>query len=163
LAPDERRRQEAADSCIVCHMPRSDSSNVAHAAITDHRVIRRPDQPRPAAPGERPGSFLTAFHRDHSGEREGDPRDLGLALVEVNPYTWQSHGFLAQTLAQREQWGRAVEECRASLRLNPFETRTRMLLIDCLIRAGEKQQARAEFETLSAANPSERERLRRWF
>jgi Flp pilus assembly protein TadD len=258
LAPDERRRQEPADSCIVCHMPHGDSSNVAHAAITDHRVVRRPGQSRPAAPSERPGSFLNAFHGDLSGERDGDPRDLGLALaelirqpipepqrsqiarqacslltpaverapddvaaleglgyalgkerrprealavlekalersprrelaleraarvamelgdsersaacwqrlVEVNPYTWQSHGFLAQTLAQREQWSRAVEECRASFRLNPFETRTRMLLIDCLIRTGEKTQAQSEFETLLAANPTERERLRRWF
>src|SRR5262249_9107292 len=62
-------------------------------------------------------------------------------LVEVNPYTWQAHGLYAQTLAQREQWVRAAEECRASIRFNPFEARTQMLLIDCLLRAGQKQQA----------------------
>jgi Flp pilus assembly protein TadD len=28
--------------CISCHMPRSLSSDVAHTAITDHRILRRP-------------------------------------------------------------------------------------------------------------------------
>jgi predicted CXXCH cytochrome family protein len=39
-------QKEVGDSvssdCISCHMPRSLSSDVAHTAITDHRILRRP-------------------------------------------------------------------------------------------------------------------------
>jgi Flp pilus assembly protein TadD len=250
LAADERRRHNPADSCIDCHMPRGDSSNVAHTAVTDHRIVRRA-----GADADAPGGGLTlvAFHHDG-----GSARDLGLALdelldrplpepqrrelarracelltpaadsapddlpavdglghalhkdkrphealavlekvlaraprreltlqkaalaamelgeneraagywrrlLEVNPHTWEGHGYLAQTLALSRQWGEAVVECRAALRLNPFETRTRMLLIDCLLRSGEKKQAGAEFETLLFLLPEERDRLQRWF
>jgi hypothetical protein len=251
LAPVERRRQDPADSCIDCHMPRGDSSNVAHTAVTDHRVVRRAGRADADAPPA--GLSLVPFH----GEA-GRPRDLGLALgelldrplpepqrrqlarqacellgavaadapddlaaldglghalrkdkrprealaalekvlaqaprrettlqraalaamelgeneraagywrrlLEINPHAWQSHGFLAQAVASRQEWTAAVEECRAALRLDPFETRTRMLLIDCLVRKGEKKQAGAEFETLLVLLPQERERLQHWF
>ena len=36
-------RQSVADSCIACHMPARDSSNMAHVSQTDHRVIRTRD------------------------------------------------------------------------------------------------------------------------
>jgi len=36
-------RAAKADSCVVCHMPARDSSNISHAAVTDHRIMRRPD------------------------------------------------------------------------------------------------------------------------
>lgn len=32
----------AAGDCIACHMPARAASNVAHAAVTDHRILRRP-------------------------------------------------------------------------------------------------------------------------
>jgi hypothetical protein len=35
-------RQEQNDSCIACHMPARESSNVAHVTQTDHRVPRKP-------------------------------------------------------------------------------------------------------------------------
>src|SRR5262245_1211428 len=36
-------RAEKNDSCIVCHMPHRDSANIAHVAVTDHRLMKRPD------------------------------------------------------------------------------------------------------------------------
>jgi predicted CXXCH cytochrome family protein len=85
LSPAERRRRSPQDSCVQCHMPRAASSNVAHTAVTDHRIIRSPDKaPTPKSslgPGDVP---LLAFHRDLV--RGPDPeldRDLGLALVHV--------------------------------------------------------------------------------
>ncbi len=50
LPVDTRRQKIAGDSCINCHMPRGDSANISHAAVTDHRIPRdpaRPPQPRP--------------------------------------------------------------------------------------------------------------------
>jgi len=45
---EDRRARN--DNCIACHMPKADSSNIAHTAVTDHRVRRRPggdDRPGP--------------------------------------------------------------------------------------------------------------------
>ena len=39
-----RREKSKEDSCILCHMPRFASSDIPHTAVTDHRIIRRPDQ-----------------------------------------------------------------------------------------------------------------------
>ena len=257
LAPDRRRAQNSADSCIACHMRPRGSSNVVHTAITDHRVMRRPD----SGPAEKtsPDITLVPFHRDRGGVNEGgERRDLGLALVEllsrpfpapqrrtiahracellgpaenlpaddvtgleglglallndgkpnealtalelaldqaprrqvalgaaarltlehklversidywkrvveVSPHAWQSHGYLGQALAVGQQWPAAVQACRTALRLNPFEVRVRMLLIDCLVRGGNRPEARAEFDTLLRLQPPQPANLRKWF
>lgn len=39
----ESDRVRHGDSCIQCHMPRRDSSNIAHVSQTDHRILRTPD------------------------------------------------------------------------------------------------------------------------
>jgi tetratricopeptide (TPR) repeat protein len=46
---DERQKQSTEDSCIQCHMPKSDISNVPHTVQTDHRILRTP-QSSPTAP-----------------------------------------------------------------------------------------------------------------
>ncbi len=78
LSLDERR--PSGDSCVDCHMPRNGSANIAHASITDHRIVRRPV---PAAPdGDSADVSVVPFH---SGREDSDAgrRDLGLALVEL--------------------------------------------------------------------------------
>jgi len=79
MAEADRRRQSHEDSCIECHMPRLSSSNIAHAAITDHRVVRRPSPEGPAVPWAGRGP-LTEFHRQ--GEGQGK-RERGLVLAEM--------------------------------------------------------------------------------
>jgi tetratricopeptide (TPR) repeat protein len=237
-------------------MPRGDGSNIAHSAITDHRIPRRPDRPDPAPRSDPAPLSLVVFPPDQADS--GDPRDLGLVLaeiadrpypepvrrvvahravgllreavagapddllalqelaialwrdqapgealatlervlqqaprreltlekaarvamelgdnelsiaywrrcIEVNPYSEEAHASLAQCLAFRREWAAAAAEGRAALRLDPFDYRTRMLLINCLVRAGEKEQARAEFDTLLAFHPPDPDGLRRWF
>jgi hypothetical protein len=78
-----RKEQSPADDCVACHMPRRPSSDIAHVATTDHRVIRLPDgaagrnrPPREARTGELP----LAYFRPGSPVPEST-RDLGLALV----------------------------------------------------------------------------------
>jgi tetratricopeptide (TPR) repeat protein len=80
------RRMANGDNCMACHMARVNSSDVAHTAITDHRILRRPDDragPPPVSrlrPGEVP---LLHFHRDLPGATDEDSgRDLALALIE---------------------------------------------------------------------------------
>ena len=38
----EPGRLEKSDSCVACHMPRRDSSNISHVTQTDHRILRSP-------------------------------------------------------------------------------------------------------------------------
>jgi hypothetical protein len=76
-------RQLKADSCIACHMPRGDSGNIAHAAVTDHRILSRPDKPPVLGPGVAPGQVpLINFHASQIARDDKDAaRDLGVAMM----------------------------------------------------------------------------------
>jgi hypothetical protein len=87
VSPAQRRQESPQDSCIECHMQRFKTSNIAHTAITDHRILRRPaTQPRSQPPsflqpGEAP---LVNFFADHLDLADhGVGRDLGLALLQM--------------------------------------------------------------------------------
>jgi tetratricopeptide (TPR) repeat protein len=73
------------NSCIACHMPKSDS-NINHAAISDHRILRQPDpRPRPASVWPIPGQMpLVHFHHHLiDGKDVQVERDRAIALVKV--------------------------------------------------------------------------------
>jgi hypothetical protein len=46
LAPE---RRGAADSCVMCHMPKRQVQGISHSALTQHRIVRKPGQPYPEA------------------------------------------------------------------------------------------------------------------
>jgi cytochrome c-type biogenesis protein CcmH/NrfG len=78
------RRRENGDNCAACHMPRYQTTEVAHTAGTDHRIPRRRAAGRPgtAAPADK--TLLVNFYRDRWDE--DDPaaaRDEGVALGMV--------------------------------------------------------------------------------
>jgi Flp pilus assembly protein TadD len=54
VAPEERKKTSADDSCIVCHMPQLGGPKIAHNVQTDHRVVRKPgaatSEPAPDTP-----------------------------------------------------------------------------------------------------------------
>jgi len=83
------------DDCVGCHMPRSGSSDILHAAVTNHRIPRQagakagePDRSAiPAGdPLAKPPSVMS-FHRalldEH--ERAATERDIGVALCREGP------------------------------------------------------------------------------
>jgi len=81
-----RRRSSPNDSCITCHMPTVASSNIAHTAITDHRIVRIPGKDRrntrrkEAAPEKYP---IVPFDEEGTNASAPDEqRDLGIALIE---------------------------------------------------------------------------------
>jgi tetratricopeptide (TPR) repeat protein len=85
----QREREDKSDSCIRCHMPQLASSDIAHAAITDHRIPRSPDQPPRPDSGLGPTDLrLLSFFREqvHSPDPEYE-RDLGVALGTI---PWQA-------------------------------------------------------------------------
>jgi len=84
-------------------------------------------------------------------------------LLEVNPSMHEYHQGLALALGQQRQWPEAIASCRRALALFPAESRTRQLLIECLLGQGETDQARAEFDLLLRLDPDQAPELRRWF
>jgi hypothetical protein len=84
LPAAERRRRQADDSCIACHMPRYGASDIPHTALTDHRILRDPGGEVPAASRGGDGFPVVSFYRDRNGADSGeDDRDLGVALVKL--------------------------------------------------------------------------------
>jgi hypothetical protein len=43
----ERAKTEPVDNCVSCHMPRRGSDKIPHAMVSDHRIVRRRDEPFP--------------------------------------------------------------------------------------------------------------------
>jgi predicted CXXCH cytochrome family protein len=75
-------RAAKADACAACHMPRAGSGNIAHTAVTDHRVPRRPGGPPAArrlpADADPVVPALAGPHAPPPADRE---RDLAVALA----------------------------------------------------------------------------------
>lgn len=98
LPAAERRRQSAEDSCIQCHMPRYATSDIAHTAVTDHRVPRRPAPGGLGGPKPLPRSGESPIVNYHQGQLDKDDagadRDLGLALLEIARASEQSRASL---------------------------------------------------------------------
>jgi len=51
-APAEERAHTAsatapADNCVGCHMPKRQGGAISHTSLTNHRIVRRPDEPFP--------------------------------------------------------------------------------------------------------------------
>ena len=83
--------------------------------------------------------------------------------LRVNPWSARSHYELAKLLAQSRQWPRALVEASEAQSLNPFHVETRLLLIECLLGQGNKEEARAEFEAVLRFDPANAVALKRWF
>ena len=45
IAESDRRGKQSDDSCIACHMPRLNASDVPHTTQSDHRILRTPQLP----------------------------------------------------------------------------------------------------------------------
>jgi hypothetical protein len=86
LPASERLKQRPDDSCVACHMPRFQSSDIVHTAVTDHRILRSPSKEEAVAaspsrlqPGENP---IVNFFEQELSPPDGDySRDMGIALI----------------------------------------------------------------------------------
>lgn len=75
-------RAAGGDSCTACHMPRAASTSIAHASVTDHRVLRRPAAPLPPR-GLSPDAEPLVPFGPVSVSAEERERDLGIALARA--------------------------------------------------------------------------------
>jgi hypothetical protein len=93
----DRRDRQPDDSCVDCHMPRRGAGNVAHTALTDHRI------PRSTTAAGSPETLRNRSERADPVERfsprraagpsgaEAD-RDLGIALFHAARERWRRGG-----------------------------------------------------------------------
>jgi Flp pilus assembly protein TadD len=172
-----RRARVRGDDCTGCHMPRSESSDVAHVAVTNHRIPRRADA-RAQSPtgtgapssGERP---LVLFHRDLMDEhqRVEAERDLGVALSKIGPeaasmalplldaalssrpddlVARQAKGTVLGRLGRFED---GLAAFRTALAQDQDQELVRMGAVDLAARAGRRQDAIADLRRVIAINP----------
>ncbi len=128
LPPAKRQAQGGADDCVSCHMPRSDVTNIAHMAATNHRILRIASGIAPAPPPHAPELSEDVPVREYhwelmtADERSEAARDLGVALQAV-PQILQSSAELARGHATR-----ALPLLEAAVRACPDDLPTREIL-----------------------------------
>ncbi len=88
--PDRRKRQPD-DSCIACHMPRRDSADIVHVAMSDHRIPRVPEAESPSHDAP---TGTDRFVRFGPVRPDGPPavdegRDLAIALFRDARRHWR--------------------------------------------------------------------------
>jgi hypothetical protein len=104
LSVARRQEQSKEDNCVACHMPRFDSSNIAHTALTDHRILRTSHSGQ-AAGALRTGDLpVLHFHQDILDLPPSEvDRDRGVAYLELarlDAGTWQGLVPLVDPLLQ---------------------------------------------------------------
>jgi hypothetical protein len=80
--------------------------------------------------------------------------------VAANPWAAGYRHSLTLLLVKRGAWAEARTECEAWLRLEPFSAAARAARVSCLLAAGDKAEARAEFARLEALAPPDLPELR---
>ncbi len=141
--------------CIACHMQHGESDNIVHAAVTDHRILRRPDQPprirRDRLPSEIP---LVHFHRDlvEPGDT-GVERDLGLAMIQIARFS--NFDALAQRVGRTALPLLTVAVADAPDDVEAWEARGHALWL-----AGRREEALTASESALALAPNSEIALR---
>ena len=158
LPSAEQGAPPANGSCIRCHMPSQALREVAHTAMTDHRVPRGgPDEPPAAKKGPPPG--LVAF--DDAAKRV-PPRELerarGLALASL-PGTGRSTAAAQEAISALVPRGLDVGDIRpivAALAGDPAGLRG---LGELFAQTGRMDAAAACWEGALEADPADAETM----
>jgi predicted CXXCH cytochrome family protein len=78
-----RRQKQPDDSCVACHMPPAATADIAHTALTDHRIVRFAKAAE-APPDPVSALRVVPFQRDRIDPDDHERwRDLGVALVRL--------------------------------------------------------------------------------
>lgn len=159
--------------CTACHMPKLQATNVAHAAVTDHRIPRLPGRTR-GARSDREGP-LAAWREPHL--EQARRRGLGLAYFEMGA-SHRSKSDLEQAydllkplarstlddpdvqvalggmLLQMGHPEAAIPYLEEALRRSASDARLHQLLGEALAASGAKDRAAAELESAIRLDPA---------
>jgi Tetratricopeptide repeat/Doubled CXXCH motif (Paired_CXXCH_1)/Cytochrome c554 and c-prime len=146
------QRQIKDDSCVSCHMPAKSSSNISHASITDHRILKNPERegtkkPSPQRPQnpKQPEIPIVLFHQDLPDPAKSTrDRDLAMAIG--------SKGFPGGLYMTRF----ARVSLENSLKEYPDDFEAREMLAKALWGLGKPEEAYQEILRLVREHPNER-------
>ena len=124
--------------CTGCHMPESLSSDIAHTEVTDHRLLRRPQQ---ALHTRTTQAFPQLVAFPPSEKAEQDMRDLALA--------WQATVNSGMTSAQNL----AEQSLRAALKHSPTDPALLSSLAYVEQRRGADHEARRLYGEALKSDP----------
>jgi hypothetical protein len=179
--PLEARRQKD-NSCVACHMPTAGSTNIAHTAVTDHRLLKDPAKAgskRSAPPDE---LRLLHFHSAIAGRTapSGLQRDLAVALTQlagglppgppqaraarrvlslldeagrISPRDADGWQARATALYVTGQGGKALEVVQALVERLPQAEEALLLAARWTAALDRRQDSRRYWERLIAVNP----------
>ncbi len=177
LPSSVRLSQSRNDDCAGCHMPRSRSSDIIHAATTSHRILRHAKEPdRSAVPaGELKVDprLMVNFHRESMDERDraAAERDIGVALCREGPQgaavaaprleaalaarpddveAWEAKGFALGQLGRGEE---ALAAFRTALTQEPNRESALMGAGFLASRGGRRQEALDFWNRAVAVDP----------
>lgn len=105
----EPKRAERANDCAACHMPKQPSTNVAHVAVTDHRIRRVPDAGGAKSKVLPAGAPPLVPYRagPHAPPREECDRDFAVVLANefartgTSPDRWRACFTLLDSALER--------------------------------------------------------------
>ncbi len=114
LELDERLRQEPANDCVGCHMPKSPVAGIPHSDDTNHRIVRRAGQPLPESVFQQATPDLPGLLCLNLPEGESS---APLPLLTK----WRAYGeVLAKDPSLEKYYQDALEQLRKSAPEEPF-------------------------------------------
>jgi hypothetical protein len=140
----QRKQVSPEDSCMDCHMPRYRSSDIAHTASTDHRIVRRPAR-QPVRPAELESAALVDFYRDRFPG--GDPqtvRSLGLGLLKMMD---------ENKLSSKRHADRTLRFLESALGRDPADISVREAKVEVYLLLHRPAEALSEAELLLPEQP----------
>lgn len=144
---DSARRSETvpSDNCVSCHMP-AVRTTIQHAAITDHRVLRKPGDDAANEIPAQATSPLQLFHRDQVDPHDPEAlRDLAVALIRYGDEKLDR--LLAAARAT------AISHLEAAIERHPDDWEALEALAHGLWWQGQHQRSLQLFESLTASRP----------
>jgi Flp pilus assembly protein TadD len=85
--PVSKRKAENGDNCALCHMPRLETTDVAHTATSDHRIPRRPGEFQVAGSPQRRYSevkpLVNFFESVLDPDDKQPNRDFAVGLIDI--------------------------------------------------------------------------------
>jgi hypothetical protein len=156
--PDQSRAHEAS-GCIGCHMPKADVGFISHSALTNHRIVRKMDQPLPEQAWHLTTPDLPdLIYLNRTNDKPLTPLMLFEILGELSDRAPQYRDRYLQTLAQFSG-ATDIPLVMAALGMKAFReggpgaNATAMAYLTKAVDAGFK--APSAFETLATALSAE--------
>lgn len=154
LAEKLRLAESREDNCVQCHMPRVASSDVVHVAVSDHRLLRRPQAPpsQPARDSQR--LPLVLLNGEGLGPRQVESlgREMAIALAHEAPRLPK-----APQVAQAGPF--VLAQLNQALAKRPDDLVARRMMAQVLSLTGRHREALQIVERVLKASPDNEEAL----